>query len=156
MDLEVTRTRRPARCLAIRSRRGDFAAIPETLREIYGWLAQHGLQPSGPPGMRCLQDPAEVGVEACDWEAFVELPADTRGTGDERVELRHEPAVEIATTLHVGPYATLDTTYHALGRWTEAHGLRWVGPPEELYLSPPEVPEDQARTQVRVAIVEPS
>jgi hypothetical protein len=87
MNLEVTRTQPPARCLAIRGMRGDFAAIPATLREVY---------------------------------------------------------------------ATFDATYHALGRWTEAHGLRWVGPPEELYLSPPEVPEDETRTQVRVAIVEPS
>ena len=59
------------------------------------------------------------------------------------------PAVEVATTTHIGPYEGLTTAYQALADWAGRNGrllderVAW-----EEYWSGPEVPEPEHRTVV--------
>ena len=60
------------------------------------------------------------------------------------------PAGEVAHTTHLGPYDDLPAAYDALRAAVEAEGraLADDAPMWEEYLSPPDTPPEQTRTEV--------
>lgn len=94
--------------------------VPPLNAEVFGWLAQHGVTPAGPPFWKynvidmARQLEIEAGVE-------VEQPI----TGDDRVTAGVLPAGIYATLLHVGhPDALIDATKDLL-EWGAKEGITW-------------------------------
>jgi effector-binding domain-containing protein len=134
---------------------GSYAQIPEAMGRLYGWVAQHGLQPMGMPGAVYLTAPDEVPESEALWELQAALagspspaPPDESGCG-----VRLNPALTVAFAMHRGPYETVGATYEQLAHWIVAEGYQMAGPPQELYLSDPnEVPPEEYLTEIRFPV----
>ena len=59
----------------------------------------------------------------------------------------------VATTLHRGPYAGIAPAYGAISDWVKDHGFAFAGPPREIYMSEPDVPEEAIETVVEWPVV---
>lgn len=56
--------------------------------------------------------------------------------------LRELPAVELASTVHVGSHDVIDVTYGELGSWVVANTLAVAGPVREVYhVGPRDTPD---------------
>jgi AraC family transcriptional regulator len=133
---------------------GPYEQMPEAMGRLYGWVGEHGLQPTGMPEGVFLTDPSSLAAEIV-WELrapvageIAETPTDPSRCGIKRVE----PHL-VAFAMHRGPYESVGDTYNELMTWIGANGLRVDGPPEELYYSDPKTtaPEDYL-TEVRLPV----
>jgi effector-binding domain-containing protein len=52
----------------------------------------------------------------------------------------------------MGPYNTVGSAYETLTGWIHSHGLALVGPPREVYLSPPDAAPELTQTIVEFPI----
>lgn len=112
--------------------------------QVMGRLRAVDAVASG-PAVACYQ-PMEGGFEVA--AGFPVLAAiEEAGDGVVNLEL---PSGEVAHTAHVGPYDRLPQTYEALRVGVEAQGrhLDDHAPMWEEYLTGPEVPPEQARTEI--------
>ncbi|HET7167573.1 MAG TPA: GyrI-like domain-containing protein [Candidatus Limnocylindrales bacterium] len=145
------------RIVSIRDRFAE-SAIPSfvgsAFGELYGFLADRGIEPAGPP----LVVYHEFGTEI-DAEVAVPIPdgpalaTDTPDAG--RVRLAMLPAARVAQTLHVGPYDRLGMAYDRLGHWIEDHGYVPAAPTRERYLNGPDTAApDDLQTVIEMPIVE--
>jgi AraC family transcriptional regulator len=142
--------------VAFVSMRGPYTQIPEAMGRLYGWVAQHGFQPTGMPSGVYLTSPDEAPESQAKWElqtalAGVHSPveADESSCG-----IRDNPAVTVAFAMHRGPYETVGETYEHLQHWVSANGYAMAGPPQEAYFSDPdEVPPEEYLTEVRFPVI---
>lgn len=125
--------------------------IGPALGEVYGYLGSHEVPTTEAPFIIYHGSPgpndAPFEIEIC---APVGRPIDPP-TGWQLTEL---PGGMFASTVHVGPYATISGTYELLGVWIPAHGYAPSGPPREVYLSEPSTPPAETRTVVEFPVVE--
>jgi DNA-binding transcriptional MerR regulator len=98
--------------------------------ELYASLASQGVESTGTAG----------GIFSTDLfaedrgEATVFIPCDLTFRCTGRIEPLVIPAVELATTVHVGPHADIDRSYGALATYVTEHALGVEGPIREYYL----------------------
>jgi effector-binding domain-containing protein len=107
--------------------------------ELYGWLAQQGVEPTGPPFIRFLAfdssgEPRDVELAA---PVGAELPAEGR------IRAGALPAGRYVTFLHVGPYthATepgLAAAHATVRGWAEEQGIALDGCVEQYRIGPME------------------
>ncbi len=100
------------------------------LGELYATLSAEGLEVSATAGgmfsNELFED--ERGIAT----VFVPCPTNVRPMG--RVVPLVVPAVELATTVHVGPHNGIDRAYGALASYVARHALAVNGPLREYYL----------------------
>lgn len=101
-------------------------------QELEGYLAMQHVRPNGP----CLTIYYDEGYKEHDVDAEVCEPIAEGLSETPRVRVRELSAVEVASAVHRGPYASLGETIQEVVRWTEANGYRIVGPEREIYLQP--------------------
>jgi effector-binding domain-containing protein len=130
--------------------------VPPLNGEVFGWLAQRGIAPAGPPFWKYnvidMQRGLEVEAGVTVAEAF---------EGDARVQSGVLPAGRYVTVLHVGHPSTLMAATAALLDWAKTQRLTWdVRPsPEgdrwgcrlELYLSDPQEQPDMTKWETQLA-----
>jgi effector-binding domain-containing protein len=96
--------------------------VPPLTQEVFAWLAEHGIPPSGPPFWKFnvidMAHGMEMEVEAGTMVAVTP-------TGGGRVLASVLPAGRYATLRHVGHPATLMDATAALIDWAKSKGLRW-------------------------------
>lgn len=135
--------------------RGPYSQMPEALGRLYGWIAQHGLQPAGMPSGVYMTDPATVPPEQAVWEVRAPLAGDppdaqpdSSGCGIKGVG----PAL-VASTVYTGPYEEMAPVYADMEAWVRANGYELAGPPEEVYCSDPAdtAPADYV-TEIRMPV----
>ncbi|MEI5584822.1 MULTISPECIES: GyrI-like domain-containing protein [unclassified Agromyces] len=149
MTHDVSITAVPERHVAVVRTSTTFADIPAFMPTAFERVAAHlgplGLLGDGPAAAKYADmDPAggRVTVSA----GFV-VPEPIAGDGTIVPDVL--PAGEVATTTHVGPYATVSEAYDAIAAAAALHGREldestmW-----EEYWSPPGTPDDQTRTVV--------
>lgn len=132
---------------------GEYSQTPEAFGRVYGWAAQHGLQPAGMPMAVYLTMPGEG--EAL-WEVWApvagepaQIAPDESGCGVKRI-----PAQLVASTVHRGPYETVEPTYRELGTWVEVNGYAMAGPPAESYLNDPsQGPPEEYLTEILFPVI---
>lgn len=105
---------------------GVPAAVDPAFPELYGWLAEHGVVPAGPPFIRTLEldragEPLLLEVAA---------PVANPGAADDRVQAGALPAGRYVTFVHVGPYrsetvADLGAARAAVVAWMTDRGLTY-------------------------------
>lgn len=135
--------------------RGAYSQVPQAMGRVYGWAAQHGLQPAGMPSAVYYTDPATVPEADALWEVRApvagdppECEPDASGCGVKRIVSR-----KVASTMHRGPYESIAGAYASLGQWVAQEGLTMIDAPEELYYSDPAntKPEDYL-TEIRFPV----
>ncbi len=126
---------------------GDAAVwLQGALGELRATLAAQGIARLGSPGgiysTELFAD--ELGAAT----VFVACGTPPRAMG--RVETLVVPAVELATLVHAGPYAGMDTAYGLLATHVTHHALAVAGPIREYYLvGPLDTPDESAwRTEI--------
>jgi len=114
--------------------------------ELFGWLGEHGVEPTGPIFIRYAADSDDIELG---------VPVAPGVDGDERVQAGELPAGSWATSVHVGPYRSETEPDLAAGRatleaWADAHGLA-RGDYVEHYLKGPVEEPDHARWETELA-----
>ena len=153
--IEVTVKKTEPMTVAFISKKGDYSQIGGSFGELYGWIAEKGCIPAGPPLGVYFNNPAEVPPEELLWELQSPVAGDVapsgpdeRGLGVKRVEGRM-----VASATHEGPYDQVGAVYDAVASWIMGNGYQFAGPPEEVYLSDPEkTPPEELLTEIRFPV----
>lgn len=95
---------------------------PPLIGELFGWLGQHGVEPTGAPFFRY----DVINMEA-DMQLTVGIPVATAVDGDDRVEGGTLPAGRFATLTYTGPVKGkgLYNATSALLEWGAANDVKW-------------------------------
>jgi effector-binding domain-containing protein len=129
-------------------------AADSTFPELFGWLAEHGITPAGPPFIRY-----HVIDMAGELEIEFGAPVDEAVPAQDRVRPGLLPAGRYVTLLHTGSYDGLMAANAAVQDWARQQGItlesspdqaRWQGRVEHYLSDPREVP-DPARWETEVA-----
>jgi len=136
---------------------GLGGAIDEALPALFGWLAERGVPPSGPPFVRyhIIDMMRELDVEMA-------VPAEVTAD-DGRIQAGLLPAGRYVVLRHTGPYDGLVASNAALLRWADeqgialdswdtADGTAWRGRAEHYLTNPAEEP-DSAKWETDVAFL---
>lgn len=132
------------------------SVVPPLNQEVFGWLAQRGVAPAGPPFWKYNVIDMDRGLEI---EAGVAVPSAVDGDG--RVLAGTLPQGRYATVLHVGHPSTLMAATAGLLDWGNANGLKWDVEPSpegerwscrlELYLTDPREQPDMSKWETELA-----
>ena len=141
--------------VAFLSMKGPYTQISEAFGKLYSWMGQKGLMPAGPPLGLYFNVPGQVPDEELLWELRSPIAGDVaisgpdeQGRGVKRLE-----AIQVAATMHQGPFEEVGRTYGALAGWIMENGYEINAPTEEVYLSDPnETPPEQLVTEVRFPV----
>jgi effector-binding domain-containing protein len=101
-------------------------AVDQGFPELFGWLHDSGIQPSGAPFIRYL----EVATEGQPLRFELAVPTGANVSGSGRVHAGALPAGRYATFLHVGPYNSSEAPDLAAARaelleWARRTGVQW-------------------------------
>lgn len=126
---------------------GSFAVIADRFGEVFGWLAERGIEPTGPVffNYKVINMPGPMHIEAG-------VPIAAPVEGDAAVSAAELPAGRYVTVRHHGHPASLEQATGELLAWAEEQGLefdQWDAPEghswacrTEWYFSDPvEVPD---------------
>lgn len=146
VDVQVVPAR-PAAVVTFSVTEGEMGAMGERMgtafQRVLEALASAGTSPTGPALAHYEPTPEGFEVAAGFWVA-APLP----DLGDDVTNLE-VPETEVAHTTHVGPYDDLPSTYDALRVAVERTGRRLAdGPMWEEYVTGPDMPPEQTRTEV--------
>jgi effector-binding domain-containing protein len=148
-SLEVEfRTIPATRALAIREvAEWDTAEtwLVAAITDLYDVLGTHAGARRGPDG--ALFHPEFFEAHTGELIAYIPVAEDIPLRG--RAELIDLPAVDVAVTLHKGPFADLDKAYGALGTFVAERAIGIDGPIREHYLVA--VADDPADLRTEVA-----
>lgn len=101
--------------------------IADRYPEVFGWLAEHGLEPAGAPFFRYLVIDMERELVM---QAGVPVRSPVEGSGEVRAGVL--PAGRYATVTHTGHPAELVEVTSRLLEWADDQGLQWdVAPSPE-------------------------
>lgn len=118
------------------------------LASVYGAIASailaQGATPAGPPFARYHS----LGEGRFEVQAGFPVTAPLTPTDD--VQAASLPAGPAATTIHIGPYESMEPAYRTLTEWITSHNATSTGDPWEIYYSDPATHPDPAtwRTQI--------
>lgn len=114
--------------------------LAQTYAELFAHLEKAGVPAAGPPYARYVFD-----EEKLDIEAGVPIAEAVPSLSGGPVRLGALPGGPAVSTVHAGPYETLDRALAALDRWLAEHGYEPAGPHWEVYRTDPaEQPEPAA------------
>jgi AraC family transcriptional regulator len=153
--IEVTVKKTRPMTVAFLSKKGPYTLISDAFGKLYGWIGEKGYIPAGPPLGVYFNAPEQVPAEELLWEIGSPIAGnvtlsgpDEKGLGVKRLE-----AVEVAATMHKGPFDQVGQTIHALEAWIAENGYEIVGPYEEVYLSDPgKTPLEEILTELRFPV----
>ena len=120
----------------------------EILPEVFNYIKSIDMKPSGPPLGRYHSYGKEIDLEA---GMTIHKPIEPNG----RIQASTLPAVEVATTWHIGNYDTIEQSYRKLEAWMKSEGHTPAKGPWEVYWTDPkEEPDDSKwRTEIIWPIV---
>ncbi|MEP7026550.1 MAG: GyrI-like domain-containing protein [Actinomycetota bacterium] len=122
--------------------------------ELFGWLGEHGVIPSGPPFIRyrVIDMDAELEIE-------IGAPIAAAVPGSGRIQAGELPGGRYVTLVHTGPYGGLVAANAALQDWAREQGISLESSEDgrrfrgrlEFYPSDPREEPDSAKWQVEIA-----
>lgn len=156
IDVEL-KTTEPA-TVAYISMHGPYSQIPDAFGRLYGWVAQHGMQPTGMP-MAVYYTAPDAGPESeAVWELQTPLAGDpaAQACGPDGCGVKRVDAQRVATTMYRGPYDFIEAAYRDLQAWVTTNGYTVDGPPAEVYFSDSATtPPEDYLTEIRVPVAKP-
>jgi len=121
--------------------------LPQVLGEVYGsimtYLGELGENPIGMPFVLYYN------LDMQDLDIEVGLPVSKKLPDKDSMKASEIPAGKHATTVHIGPYDTMEPTYDALNKWIKDNGHETLGPAYEFYINDPnEVGPENTQTRI--------
>jgi effector-binding domain-containing protein len=148
-----TRTDQPYVAIPVIVRMEDLGSVvPPLTDRVFGWLADRGVTPVGPPFWRYVVVDMNNELEL---ETGVPVASPVEGSGEIRTGVL--PAGRYATVVHTGHPDMLVTATGDLLDWAAERGLEWDsdgntwGCRLEEYLSDPAEVPDMREWQTRLA-----
>ena len=133
------------------------SVIPHLLGDVFAWLGQRGIPPTGAPFVRYL-----VIDMAAQLDIEVGVPVASAVPGDGRIRAGVLPAGRYASLVYTGPYDGLMEANGALLDWGAEQGLVWDSWPAEhgegfgarleSYRTDPNEEPDPTKWETEVAI----
>lgn len=129
-------------------------------KEVYGWLNEKGVKPSGPAIIRYLT--TDMSKEL---DIDVGFLVDKAVKGDERIIADALPSGRYATLLYTGPYrgkgiyratvALLEWARENKIKWgtSKEKGVEWWNGRAEFYFSDPAVDKDPSKYETELAFL---
>jgi len=160
MSRDVQIQRRDAQPYAAISERVTMdtlsGAVDQAFPELFGWLAEQAVAPTGPPFIRYL-----VIDMAAELQIELGVPVGMKIGGGGRILTGVLPAGRYVVLRHVGPYDGLAASNAALQQWAQEQqitldsrdtpdGMAWRGRVEH-YLTNPATEADPSKWEVDVA-----
>jgi len=155
MAIEVTVKKTEPMTVALLSMKGPYSLIGDAFGKLYHWTVGKGYVPAGPPIGVYFNVPGQVPDEELLWELRSPIAGDVPPSGPDELGLgvKRVAGVEMAATMHKGPFDQVGATWGALAGWIMENGYEIVGPGEEVYLSEPEkTPPEELLTEVRFPV----
>lgn len=121
------------------SMKGPYTKVQQAFGTLFGWVAQRGLVPAGPPSGAFFNAPGELPEDQLLWELRCPVAGDVSAEGpdDKGLGIKRLEAAQVAATMHRGPFDKVGAAWDALSSWIDANGYRIAGPGVETYLSDP-------------------
>jgi len=133
-------------------RRVAVQDIPTILGECYSKIVQYMHEVSA--SMSGAPFVAYYNMDMNDLEIDIVIPVATEIPGKGDIEADILPAGEYISTLHIGPYSTMEPAYHAITEYIQTEKLEITGVAYEFYLNDPsEVPESELQTRIMFRIL---
>lgn len=110
--------------------KGSYSQHPDAFGQLGGFLAQRGIEPTGPPFGRYFSDPS-VGEANQVWELGFPVPADAPTKAP--FEIKDLPATLTAVHAHRGPLEELGAAWGRMIEWVLANGYQVTGPPTQVF-----------------------
>jgi len=135
--------------------KGPYSQIAEAFDKLYGWIGEKGYIPAGPPSGVYFNVPGQVPDGELAWELRSPVAGDTAASAlnEQGLGVKKLDSVQVATTMHKGPFDTVAQTYEAMVNWINENGYEIVGPPDEVYITnPQDTPPDKSLTEVRFPV----
>lgn len=132
----------PALCVRFRTTMEKITEdIGRTYGSIFTYMGKAGVAPAGPPLARYYD--MDMNPEDFEMETCVPVAGEVPGEGE--VAFMVLPGGRFLSTVHRGPYDSMESTYTALFKYVKENGLEVISPTREVYLTDPsqvERPED--------------
>ncbi len=113
---------------------------------LFAYLGDLGQPPAGIPLALYYGedfDPNDFEMELC-------VPVSSLPEGRGEIVAHELPGGTVVSTIHKGPYGTMEETYAFLGAWVKENGYRYTGPAREIYMNDPsQVPESELLTELQ-------
>ncbi len=130
---------------------GSFDKIGSIFGELYGWISKKNIGLSGPPFGIYYDDPSKTDFKKCRYEICVPIKGDVEG--NERIKIKEIPNMEVACTIHKGPYSQVGSAWQKVFEWVEKEGYQFAGGRREIYLNVPgTTPEEKLLTDIQIPI----
>jgi effector-binding domain-containing protein len=139
-------TAEPVHALVL-AMKGSYSQHQDAFGQLGGFLAQRGVEPTGPPFARYFSDPS-VGEANLVWEVGFPVPADAPTKAP--FEIKELPATLTAVHVHRGPLEELGTAWPQMIEWVVTNGYQIAGPVSQVFKGDMAVsPEVEMRIAVR-------
>jgi len=146
----VIKTIEPMTVISI-EKKGPYNEVGKTIGEMITWVMAKTIKPMGNPFGVYYDDPMKVIPESTRYEICMPVAPETKG--DKTIKIKNLPAMEVASTIYIGPYGKVGPTYEKLMTWITEKGYTICGPVREHYLNnPTSVPVESLKTEIQIPI----
>jgi effector-binding domain-containing protein len=137
--------------VAMIAKKGSYNEIGKTIGELMSWVMANKGNIAGVPFGVYYDDPSKVAAESTRYEICIPVAPETKG--DKQIIVKNLPAMEIASTIYIGPYDKVGMTYGKLAGWISEKGYVIAGPPREFYHNnPAQVPVESLKTEIQLPV----
>jgi effector-binding domain-containing protein len=133
------------------AKKGSYQEVGKIIGELMAWIKTKKVNMIGMPFGVYYDDPTKVSPESTRYEVCVPVTPETKG--DKQVEVKNLLAMEVASTIFIGPYEKVGSAYGKLVTWIGEKGYEIVGPAREFYINDPaSVPVESLKTEVQFPV----
>ena len=133
------------------AKKGPYNDIGKAIGELMTWVIAKKIMPKGNPFGLFYDEPGKVPAESMRYEVC--LPVSKEVVSDKVIKVKELPEMEVVSTIYMGPYDTVGSTYGQLMTWVTEKGYVINGPAREIYMSnPSSTPTESLKTEIQFPI----
>ena len=129
-------------------KRSSLEKLPQDIGNAYGAIMQYlgglGETPTGMPFV------IYYNLDMQDLDVEIGFPVSKKIPDKDNMKASEIAAGKFASTVHIGPYQTMEPTYNALNQWITDNGHEAEGTAIEFYFNDPnEVGPENTKTEIQ-------
>lgn len=133
------------------AKKGPYTEVGKTIGELMTWVVAKKIMPKGNPFGLYFDEPGKVPPESMRYEIC--LPVSKEIKSDKVIKIKELPEMEVVSTIYMGPYEKVGSTYGKLMTWITEKGYVVSGPAREIYISnPSSTPAESLKTEIQFPI----
>lgn len=138
--------------VASMAKTGPYTGVGQAIADLFAWAAKANVKPMG-MSFGVYSTGPEVPQDSAKWEVCFAVAPETKPDKAAGVEVKKFGGMQIAATLHVGPYDKVQPVYDQLMKWIDENGYLIAGPAVEFYMNDPQTtPAESLKTEVAFVV----